>query len=176
PCPGCIPDYRNHRLLHRLEGPELAIFFSDLTAANGEALRFARPGSAHLDPLDQRADLGVGQFAIRGHLQVALVPDQLHQETLLWLARENGWAGHASLHERGASIQTQPGFLFLGTMAPETLLGQQRPDFVLEEGGLVRRRFLSPADCTGCQQAHQDAAKERSSVLARCGSKPGMWS
>ena len=97
-----------------------------------------RPGSAHLDPLDERGDLGVFQLAGGGHLQ-GLALDGVDKLALAGVARNHCRASVSALENAGAAVEMQLGEqrLRLGAMTLVAVGRQQRPHLRLKELDLL---------------------------------------
>src|SRR5579883_2795839 len=87
------------------------------------------------------ADLALGQFPLRRHPQLAVLLDRLDDQALAGLARDGRRPAVAPLEERCAAREAQAALRPVGAVALLALLGEDRPDRLLEElgrGGIVR--------------------------------------
>ena len=95
-------------------------------------VRACGPRSSHPDPALQMIDLGIGQHAPQGHLQL-LVADGLDDEALFRVAGNQGGPSKAALQEGLAGIDSERRELLLGAVAGVTVFDQQRADLRFEE-------------------------------------------
>ena len=102
-----------------------------------------RIGCAHVDPGLEISDHLVGKFARGRHLE-AVVLERCQQETLILVAGHHRRTALAPLGHPAPRIDEQAGLQLagpqgVGRMALVAVLGEDRPDLLLEEGDLLRR-------------------------------------
>ena len=105
----------------------------------------AGPGSTQRDPAGEDGDFLRVELAVGGHLE-PLVVDRLDDQALLGLAGHDRRSRLAPFEDRLQRVEPQAPFLLLVAVARVAVLGQQRPDVLLEEllaGGLGGRVGLA---------------------------------
>ena len=102
----------------------------------------AGPGGAVFHPGDDRLDLDVGQFAIRGHLP-RLVADSGHEVARIGIVEIDCRTRLASAEQADQTIEPQPSLLFFGAVAADAPLDEHRADLRLEEGDPISGRLSS---------------------------------
>ena len=98
----------------------------------------AGPGSTQGDPAGEDGDFLRAELAVGGHLEPRIV-DRLDDQALLGLAGHDRRPRLAPFEDGLQRVEPQAPFLFLVAVARVALLGEQRPDVLLEEvlaGGL----------------------------------------
>ena len=138
----------NGRSANGLERPEGAVSGGELRSpvdwprrlrGMGRAIA-AGPGCTQGDPAGEDGDFLRAELAGGGHLE-PLVVDRLDEQALVGLAGHDRRSRLAPLENRLQRVEPQAPFLLLVAVARVAVLGQERPDVLLEEllaGGLGR--------------------------------------
>ena len=157
--PGLVLHFRRRDGLEREVGPVLL----GLLGQAGEFVAVAgRGGGAHLDPLLERGDLGVGDLATlllrrHGDLGVAVMDGQ-QQERLGDVTGHHGRTLVAALEHAVARIEDQAALrgAFLDRVTLVAMLGEDRADVLLEElETLLGRLIGGEQQRTGGQHGEQ---------------------
>ena len=112
------------------------------SGGGGDGLFLTRPRGAHLHPLRQVGDLFGGQlrWRRRHRFEVGIgVRDGLEKKAILNVAGHDGLAVVAAGEGVAARVETQAAALLGGTVALETIVGQDGADVALEELHRFRR-------------------------------------
>ena len=124
-------------------------------------------GQTQADPARQLIHLGLGQFSVGRHLQVALVADRLDKETLLWFARDGGRPRVAAFQHRCAKLSAGRTWAF----ARHDIFGS-----ALRAGaGFPSRRSRWPRECPYRLQLLRRVAQLRPGSRASIGRRVGAW-
>ena len=131
-CPGAVLNVRNGNLRRRSERPMIRI--AKPFCSRG----LIRVSSAEFHPSNQACDLLIAEPLILRHSQIFVsVTNRLDEETCVRLARNNGWAGIASLQNCMSGIQPQPGPLFLSAMTLQAMIDQNGANLGFELSKLI---------------------------------------
>jgi hypothetical protein len=106
------------------------------------ARRGVGPDGALVDPRSDQVDLGRRERGslLRHAVLVVLVQEQLDQQALLRVAREDGLAGDAALHRQRARVDPELPLRLLGPVALEAGCLENRLNVANEVG--LRRRWI----------------------------------
>ena len=134
---------------HRAERPVfhsqlLPVSLADILLLPGGGL-LPGPRRAHADPFLQVGDDPVGQFFIGRHLKLVVeVDDGSDQETLFRLAGHHHGAGFSPLEKPFPAVEIELRLQLLrpGAVAFVAMLGEDRANFLFEEGELFGGGFL----------------------------------
>ena len=140
--PGGVLDGGQCGIGEGLEGPELAALFegeAGLFGVGGLSGGWAGIGGAVLDPGFEVADLGGGEGAFWGHLEVAIVvADGFDEAAAVGVAGDDGGAGVTAAEEGVAVIEGEAAFEFGGGgVAVEAFFNEEGADAGFEEGDVV---------------------------------------
>jgi hypothetical protein len=121
-----------------MPAPVVGLAGSDVEGFDPGFLAVVRPGQPAANPFFNGRDRRIGQLAVRGHLLVAVVPDDLDQQAGV------GLTGHGDAlggEEVGPRVERQAALRIarLGGVAAAAVLDQQWPHLRLEEGEVVSR-------------------------------------
>ena len=92
-----------------------------------------RPHRACLDPRDDVFDLRLLELAAHGHLELCIgLPDGIHQNALVGIARHDGSAASAAFQQGHPAVHPQPAHGSTG-VARVAIVCQDRPHFGFEK-------------------------------------------
>jgi len=115
-----------------MPAPVFGLAGGDVEAADGRLLAVVGPGEAPPHPLLEGGDRGGRQFALRRHLQIAVVADRMDEQALVGLAGHGDGLGRVKIGPR-VEGQAPLGVARLGGVAFRAVRHQQRPHLGLEK-------------------------------------------
>ncbi len=166
---------RTARRRHRPDRPERPPRSRLVAVGCGDGRARVRlgPRQTQLDPPPEAGDLARRELTLRRHLQLAAMLDGRDEQALARLARHGRRAAVAPLEHRIPAREAQPAFRLVAAVALLALLGQERPDLLLEElgrAGVVRagRRLAGDRQQQGGQPAPRSKAPPWSASQNGC--------
>ena len=104
---------------------------------------FCAPVGSPTDPFGERRDVVWRKFAARGHLEFAVLPDGVNQDTSFGVSRHDGGTAAAAFNQSCTIEERNVAVVQLVVVTGETALCQDGGNAGVEETRLAFRSILS---------------------------------
>ena len=157
--PVLVPHGRRRRGLWRVPAPVLGLSRGYVETGHRRLLAIIGPGQATANPVFERGNRFRGQLAIRWHLEVSVIADDIDEQALIGLASHHHSFGSEKV---GPRIEGQAPFRLtgLGRVALSAVRHQQRPHPGFEKLRFLHRRWVGSTGWRGHRNHNEQEPRQ----------------